>query len=138
MKIFGLLLALTAAGAWLGQDAQQDMVRPKTQEVFDLARLVAQGEQADRYWTTFLDRATMQCGVYHLPAGAEDPQGAHELDEVYVVMKGKAKLVAGGEEFDAGPGSIFFVERKIDHRFFDIDEDLTVVVFFPKMRDEDR
>ncbi len=138
MKIPALLLSLTAAGAWLGQDAQEDMVSPKTHEAFDLARLVAQGEQANRYWTTFLDRPTMHCGVYHLPAGTEDPQGAHELDEVYVVMKGRGKLLADGEELEAGPGSIFFVERKIDHRFFDIEEDLTVVVFFPKMRDEDR
>ena len=31
---------------------------------------------------------------------------------------------------DVGPGTILFVERLADHRFLDIAEDLTVLVFF--------
>jgi len=55
------------------------------------------------------------------------------LEHFYYVVEGKARLRAGSEEFDAKAGSIFFVERKVEHRFVDIEEDLVVVVFFSKL-----
>ena len=75
--------------------------------------------------------------MYRLPAGATDRQAPHELDELYYVVRGRARFLADGEEMEAGPGSIFFVERDIEHRFVDVAEELVVVVFFSKKVDED-
>ncbi|MEX0641622.1 MAG: hypothetical protein WD468_02920 [Pirellulales bacterium] len=33
-------------------------------------------------------------------------------------------------EHAATPGSIFYVNRFVEHRFFDIEQDLTILVFF--------
>ena len=49
---------------------------------------------------------------------------------MYLVVSGKASFRAGGREQAVAPGSVIFVERAADHRFVDITEDLTVLVFF--------
>lgn len=95
---------------------------------FELSGLVA--EQASRPWLEFLRVPSLSMGVYRLQAGQEDPQRPHTEDEVYYVVAGRARFMAGTEERDVGPGTILFVERLAEHRFFAIAEDLTVLVFF--------
>jgi mannose-6-phosphate isomerase-like protein (cupin superfamily) len=69
-------------------------------------------------------------GIYRLGAGQVDEQQPHTEDEVYVVISGQASFRIDGQEQTVGPGSVFFVERAIEHRFVNIIEDLTVLVFF--------
>jgi mannose-6-phosphate isomerase-like protein (cupin superfamily) len=59
-----------------------------------------------------------------------DQQQPHSEDEVYYVLKGKAWFRSGEERLAVGPGSLIFVERFAEHRFYDITEDLAVLVFF--------
>ena len=42
----------------------------------------------------------------------------------------EASFRASGREQAVVPGSLIFVERAVEHRFVDITEDLTVLVFF--------
>jgi quercetin dioxygenase-like cupin family protein len=49
---------------------------------------------------------------------------------VYYVVTGRARFRAGQKENAVAPGTILFVERNVDHRFVDVREDLTVLVFF--------
>jgi len=135
MKLLIFAAGFAFGGLWFQQDPEP--ARPTTQEAFEVDELVEQAKQSQRAWVPFLERQTLNCGLYRLEAGAQDTQGPHELDEVYYVVGGKARLRAGSEEFDAGPGSIFFVERKVEHRFVDIEEDLVVVVFFSKLIPEE-
>ncbi len=95
---------------------------------FELSRLVA--EQAGKPWLEFLRVPSLSVGVYHLKAGQEDPQKPHTEDEVYYVVAGRARFRAAGQEQDVGPGTVLFVERPAEHRFFAIAEDLTALVFF--------
>ncbi len=92
---------------------------------------ILNGEQ-DGPWLKFFDNNTMFTGIYEIPAGGQDPQGPHKLDELYVVMKGRATLIAGDKEYDATSGSVFFVKTKVPHKFINIEEDLQVIVFFSK------
>jgi mannose-6-phosphate isomerase-like protein (cupin superfamily) len=69
-------------------------------------------------------------GIYHLKAGQADPQQPHSEDEVYYVINGRASFQAGSEQITVEPGALIFVERNVEHRFFGITEDLTVLVFF--------
>jgi quercetin dioxygenase-like cupin family protein len=69
-------------------------------------------------------------GLYTLKAGATDGQRPHQEDEVYYVIAGKAKFQAGNEVWTAHPGAIFYVGRLLDHKFFEIESDLTMLVFF--------
>ena len=83
-----------------------------------------------RPWLPFMQGKNVLTGLYMLKVGAEDRQRPHDTDEVYYVAAGKGKFVAGGEEVTIQTGSILFVKAAVEHRFFDIEEDLILVVFF--------
>ena len=72
----------------------------------------------------------MSTGIYVLPAGDTDPQLPHKEDELYYVVRGKARMRAGSEDQAVGEGSVIFVAAGVKHRFYDIAEDLFVLVFF--------
>ena len=103
-------------------------------ETFDVpAREVARAELQERtgeLYLEFLRRDSMSCGLYVLEPGADDPQEPHQEDEVYVVLSGRAWLEVAGRDHRVTPGSVLFVARTVPHRFHDITERLSVLVFF--------
>lgn len=78
----------------------------------------------------FLNQSSMSGIVYRLPAGSRDLQAPHLEDEIYVVLEGRARLRVGDDEHIIGPGNVLFVRATMEHSFFDIEEDLTVLAFF--------
>ncbi len=78
----------------------------------------------------FLRVSSMSAGVYFLEAGGVDRQLLHKQDEMYYVVNGKGRMRAGFEDQSVGPGSLIYVAANVDHRFYDIEEELTVLVFF--------
>ena len=72
----------------------------------------------------------LSAGVYELPAGLEDPQHPHGQDEIYVAVRGQAKVTIEGETFEVSPGTLLYVPGGAAHRFHDIEEDLAVIVVF--------
>jgi mannose-6-phosphate isomerase-like protein (cupin superfamily) len=98
-------------------------------EVFELNQLLAKVPR-DRPYHEFLRIPAMSVGVYVLPAGATDRQQPHRQDEIYYVVRGKAKLRLGTQERSVQPGSVILVETGLDHRFFDIGEELVLLVVF--------
>jgi mannose-6-phosphate isomerase-like protein (cupin superfamily) len=97
---------------------------------FEMDEVLNERAEARRAYLEFLRVPALSVGVYHLKAGQADPQRPHTEDEVYYVLSGKARFRAGPEEVAVGPGSVLFVERAVEHHFFDITDDLTVLVFF--------
>jgi len=97
---------------------------------FELASLVEERKSSGKPYLEFLRVPSLSCGVYNLPAGARDLQSPHDEDEVYFVIEGRGRLRVGTEEHTVGPGSILFVEATSEHSFFEIDEDITLLVFF--------
>ena len=77
-----------------------------------------------------LRRPDLSIGTYCLRAGAVDTQDPHDEDEVYVVTAGRAKFTSSGQTIDVAAGSVFFVAAHEVHRFHDITDDLSVLVFF--------
>jgi mannose-6-phosphate isomerase-like protein (cupin superfamily) len=70
-------------------------------------------------------------GTYSIPAGQPDTQSPHAEDEVYVVVSGRSSFTAAGRTVDgAGPGTTFYVPAGEEHRFHDVTEDMTILVFF--------
>jgi quercetin dioxygenase-like cupin family protein len=78
----------------------------------------------------FLRVPAMSAGLYVLPAGGEDPQQPHHQDEMYYVVRGRARFMAGEEDREVAAGSVIFVAAEVEHRFHDISEELAVLVFF--------
>ncbi len=103
-------------------------------ETFDAAALEAARarlqERTGELYLEFLRRDSMSCGLYVLTPGADDPQQPHQEDEVYVVLGGRARLTVAGQDQPVGPGSVVFVARTVPHRFTDVTERLSVLVFF--------
>lgn len=95
---------------------------------FELPELLAQG--AGERWQEFLRFPALSMGIYRLEAGSEDTQRPHGEDEVYYILSGRARFQCGDDVQDARPGTILFVARRDEHRFFDIAEDLAALVFF--------
>jgi len=86
--------------------------------------------QTGNLYREFLRVPAMSAGLYVLPAGATDPQKPHREDEMYYVIRGRARFRAGDEDAEVSAGSVLFVAAEVAHRFYDITEELSVLVFF--------
>ena len=51
-------------------------------------------------------------------------------DRVYLVLSGRARMRLDGAERDVGPGSLLYVSASTEHSFFEIQEDMTLLVIF--------
>ena len=89
-----------------------------------------QRTESGRPYREFLRVPAMSAGFYVLPAGATDHQKPHREDEIYYVLRGRARFQAGPEDKEVFAGSVIFVAAEIGHRFYDISEELAVLVFF--------
>lgn len=86
--------------------------------------------KAGKLYREFLRVPAMSAGLYVLPAGGIDPQRPHHEDEMYYVIRGHGRFRAGDEEIEVSTGSVLFVAAEVEHRFYDITEELGVLVFF--------
>ena len=99
-------------------------------QVFDVAALSAEDADAPVSYREFLRVPSMHCGIYRLSKGSSDMQTPHDEDEVYYVVEGKAQLKVAGESREVGPGSVMYVRASEEHAFFEIQEDMVLLVFF--------
>jgi mannose-6-phosphate isomerase-like protein (cupin superfamily) len=97
---------------------------------YDLPSISAERAKDAKLYLEFVRVPAMSAGVYVLAAGASDPQKPHNEDELYYVVRGRAKMVVASVEQVVKTGSVIFVPAKVEHRFFDIAEELEVLVFF--------
>jgi len=97
---------------------------------FELDEQIELLRQSGRPYREFLRVPSLSLGVYTLAAGAKDLQAPHDEDEVYFVARGRGRVRVGGEERSVGPGSILYVRATSDHSFFEIEEEITLLVFF--------
>lgn len=97
---------------------------------FEIAELKKQRAGSGKLYLEFLRVPAMSAGVYVLPAGGTDPQKPHQEDEMYYVVRGRGRMRVGAEDQAVGEGSVIFVAAKVEHRFYEIEEELVVLVFF--------
>ena len=105
------------------------MTKPNA-AIFTSAALEQQLAASGKLYREFLRVPAMSAGFYILAAGATDPQSPHHEDEMYYVVRGRARFRAGGEDREVSAGSVLFVAAEVEHRFYDITEELAVLVFF--------
>lgn len=97
---------------------------------FDVQSLLKQREKKGAPYMEFLRVPALSAGVYTLEAGATDLQTPHDEDEVYYVISGRARIQIDGKEEAVEPGSILYVAATSQHSFFEIEEAMTLLVFF--------
>jgi mannose-6-phosphate isomerase-like protein (cupin superfamily) len=99
-----------------------------------LPEIEEQRAQSGKSYREFLRVPAMSAGLYVLLAGATDRQKPHREDEIYYVVRGRARFKAGSdgreEDREVSVGSVIFVAAEVGHCFYDITEELAVMVFF--------
>jgi len=98
--------------------------------VFQLDDLVAKIDRNGVSFKEFLRTPSLSCSIYHIPVGSKDMSSAHEEDELYLVLDGRANLRIDDTEHQVQKGTLMYVRAACNHSFFDIKEDLTVLAFF--------
>jgi quercetin dioxygenase-like cupin family protein len=100
--------------SWIGQIGKIDQARA----------------ESGKLYREFLHVPDMSAGLYVLPAGASDLQRPHHEDEMYYVIRGRGRFRAGEQDAEVSTGSVLFVAAEVEHHFYDIAEELAVLVFF--------
>ena len=97
---------------------------------FEYDLISQEQRESGKPYLQFLNEGTMSLGLYVLAAGSTDTQSPHSEDEIYYVVAGRGTIVVAGERRPVRPGSIVFVAKDVEHRFIDIEDDLSILVFF--------
>src|SRR5271170_42098 len=92
--------------------------------------LVARVKSSGEGYLETLRAPSMSAGVYVIPAGGEDHQSPHEQDEIYFVVRGRAKFRHRELDRPVGPGDLLFVPARDPHRFHSVDLELVLLVVF--------
>lgn len=106
-------------------------------QFFQLTELAHKQKNKNSPYLEFLRESSLSMGLYNLPQGGADKQQPHNEDEVYYVISGRASITVGNENRVVTPGSIIFVAAHVPHYFYDIQEDLTLLVFFAPAESSD-
>ncbi|MCC2668905.1 MAG: hypothetical protein K0Q72_1376 [Armatimonadetes bacterium] len=101
-------------------------------ESFNLDELLARRPAGTAPWLPFLDLPSMLVGVYVVAADDRMTHQPHALDEVYYAVRGVGKLSVEGEDRPVQPGTVLYVPAGGAHYFHSIEEELTLLVFFPR------
>jgi mannose-6-phosphate isomerase-like protein (cupin superfamily) len=97
---------------------------------FHIDDLNRQRAGENKVYLEFLRVPALSAGVYVLTKGGVDPQKPHREDEMYYVVRGRAHMQIGSDHAEVRAGSVIFVKAELEHRFYDIQEELEVLVFF--------
>src|ERR1051326_7346030 len=103
---------------------------------YNSEELLIERTASGKGYLEFLRVPQMSAGVYVLDAGASDPQKPHHEDEMYYVVRGRGRMQAGKEDREVRAGTVIFVAKEVEHRFYDITEELVVLVFFAPAESE--
>ncbi len=101
---------------------------------FPLDSLEEAIDKSGKEWLPFIEKLSMDCGLYRLTAGSEDTQEPHRLDKVYYIVKGKATLNIKGQPQPVESGSVIYIQANVKNKFENITEDLLVLVYFSKKK----
>jgi mannose-6-phosphate isomerase-like protein (cupin superfamily) len=104
-------------------------------QIIDGAMAFTSPGQAPSHWVERLRVPDLSVGTYSIPVGGADDQQPHTEDEIYVVGRGRAVLVAGQDSAEVGPGSVIYVPAGEGHTFTEITEDFAVLVIFAPAED---
>lgn len=99
-------------------------------QVFDVEEIRRALSGGKVQYKEFLRVPSLSCGIYQLPRGAKDMQTPHDEDEVYFVLEGRARMKVADEMREVSAGDILYVKATETHTFFEIEEDMTLLVFF--------
>jgi len=130
LSLVSVFFLCVAAQSNTQEKSQKRAPAQITMKVWNIEDVLAKHRKSKRSYTGFFRVPSTRCGVYTLPKGAKDGQTPHKEDELYYVVRGKAKMDSDGKKVDLKPGSLVFIAADAEHKFIDIEEDLELLVVF--------
>ncbi len=90
-------------------------------------------------YAEFLRIPPMSCGVYVLKPGDQDMQQPHNVDEIYYIVSGSARMKVAfadrhPEDRTVVAGDLIFVAARDEHSFYSITQELVLLVIFAPAR----
>ncbi len=77
----------------------------------------------------------MTIAYLHLKQGGVVPEHHHENEQVSMVLEGKLKFLAGGEEYIIGAGEVMQIPSNLPHRVEVLEDSLVFDLFAPVRAD---
>lgn len=99
------------------------MTRFSTKELF--ARF---DDETDRQHYEVLDEESMTVEVGRYATGTSEPKNPHTGDEIYYLISGSGMARVGDETYPVEAGDVVYVESGLEHDFFNIEEEITVLI----------
>ncbi len=100
---------------------------------FSTTELLDQFERDDRNYLEVLSEDSLSVEIARYPN--PEPKTPHKSDELYVVLSGSGMVQVGNERYAVAEGDVVYVEKGLEHDFFDIEEEVTALVVFPNSGD---
>ncbi len=91
------------------------------------AELIDKLEDDDAY-REVLTEESLSVELARYPNDA--PKHPHSEDELYYIISGSGTAAVGDETFSIEPGDVVYVEKGMEHDFFDIEDAITALVVF--------
>jgi mannose-1-phosphate guanylyltransferase len=95
--------------------------------------LIDQLEQEETNYVEVLSEDSLSVEIARYPN--PEPKTAHRTDELYFIISGSGMIHVGNERYAVDEGDVVYVERGVEHDFFDIDDKITALVIFPNSED---
>jgi quercetin dioxygenase-like cupin family protein len=77
----------------------------------------------------------MMLAEFTFKQGAEVPSHSHPHDQVGYVVKGRMKMIIGGEPADCGPGDSYHAPPDVPHSGVALEPSVVIDVFNPPRED---
>jgi mannose-1-phosphate guanylyltransferase len=97
------------------------------------AELIDQLEQDETNYVEVLNEESLSVEMARYPN--PEPKTSHRTDELYFIISGSGMVHVGNERYAVTEGDVVYVERGVEHDFFDIDDEITALVIFPNSED---
>jgi mannose-6-phosphate isomerase-like protein (cupin superfamily) len=96
-------------------------------------RLIDKLEQGDADYVEVLNEDSLSVEIAQYPN--PEPKTPHRTDELYFIISGSGMAHVGNKRFAVAEDDVVYVERGVEHDFFDIDDKITALVVFPSSED---
>lgn len=90
--------------------------------------LVEQLTEEDNHYVEVLTEDSLSVELARYPN--PEPKHPHKEDELYFVISGSGMAKVGDETYAVDEGDVVFVEQGVKHDFFEIEDEMTVLVVF--------
>jgi mannose-6-phosphate isomerase-like protein (cupin superfamily) len=114
----------------LSSNAEPGKADPDWQ-VTTLAEARKRSNNRGNTWNRFFDFESLNVGLYNLPEelGGDKPL-THQVDEINVVIRGKAVFQVGDDQMQVHPGTIVWVAEGNPHYFHSLEGNFEVLIMF--------